>query len=187
MAVDAAGTDIASLLLRISVGGTLVAHGWNHAFGGGRIEGTAGWFASMGLRPGRLHALLATGTELGAGVLLVLGLLTPLAAAGAVGTMVVALVIAHLRNGFFIFRPGQGYEYVLMIIMVACALGALGGGGVSLDRALGISGDLSGWTGLAVTALAGGAGAALLLAVFWRPDRRPADDGAAQSTGQSAG
>ncbi len=174
MAVDAAGVDIASLVLRVSVGGTLIAHGWNHAFGGGRIEGTAGWFESLGLRPGRLHALMATATEIGAGLLLLLGLLTPLAAAGAVGTMAVAFVIAHLRNGFFIFRPGQGYEYVLMIIMVACALG---GGAVSLDRALGISGDLSGWTGLAITALAGGLGAALLLAVFWRPGGKPAETG----------
>ena len=176
MAVDAAGADIASLVLRVSVGGTLIAHGWNHAFGGGRIEGTAGWFESLGLRPGRLHALMATATEIGAGLLL-LGLLTPLAAAGAVGTMAVAFVIAHLPNGFFIFRPGQGYEYVLTIIMVACALGALGGGAVSLDRALGISGELSGWTGLAITALAGGLGAALLLAVFWRPGGKPAETG----------
>ncbi|MGH8964762.1 MAG: DoxX family protein, partial [Actinomycetes bacterium] len=76
-----------------------------------------------------------------------------------------------LRNGFFIFRPGQGYEYVLMIILVACALGALGGAGASLDRVLGVSDDLSGWTGLTITALAGGAGAALLLAACWRPAR----------------
>jgi putative oxidoreductase len=171
MAVDVAGADIASLVLRISVGGTLIAHGWNHAFGGGKIEGTAGWFETMGLRPGRLHALMATGTELGAGLLLVLGLLTPLAAAGAVGTMAVALVTAHLRNGFFIFRPGQGYEYVIMIILVACGLGALGGGTISLDRALTISDDLSGWTGLIIAAGAGILGAALLLAVFWRPGR----------------
>jgi putative oxidoreductase len=105
-----------------------------------------------------------------------LGLLPPLAAAGAVGTMAVAFVTAHLRNGFFIFRPGQGYEYVLMIIMVACGLGALGGGTVSLDNALGLSDELSGWAGLAITALAGGLGAALLLAVFWRPAKQAAEN-----------
>ncbi|MER6808193.1 DoxX family protein [Spirillospora sp. NPDC000708] len=176
MAVDAVGADIASLVLRISVGGTLIAHGWNHAFGGGKIEGTAGWFESMGLRPGRLHALMATGTELGAGLLLILGLLTPFAAAGAVGTMAVALITAHLRNGFFIFRPGQGYEYVIMIILVACGLGALGGGTVSLDRALTISDDLSAWTGLIIAAGAGLLGAALLLAAFWRPRRLAEQD-----------
>jgi putative oxidoreductase len=163
--------DIASLILRLSVGLTIVAHGWNHAFGGGRIAGTARWFESIGLRPGRQHALMATGTELGAGALLVLGLLTPLAAAGVVGTMVVALITNHLRNGFFIFRPGEGYEYVLMIICVSCGLGALGGGSVSLDGLLGLTGALDGWSGLAIAAGAGALGGALLLAVFWRPAR----------------
>ena len=47
---------------------------------------------------------------------------------------------------------------------------------MSADRALGLSGDLSGWPGLAVTALAGGIGAALLLAVFWRPSGQAADE-----------
>ena len=77
--------NIAALVLRLAVGGTMIAHGWNHAFGGGKLPGTARWFESIGIRPGRVHALLATVTELGAGGLLVLGLLTPLAAAGVVG------------------------------------------------------------------------------------------------------
>ena len=83
--------NIAALVLRLAVGGTMIAHGWNHAFGGGKLPGTARWFESIGIRPGRVHALAATVTELGAGALLLLGLLTPLAAAGVVGTMVVAL------------------------------------------------------------------------------------------------
>jgi putative oxidoreductase len=161
-----AGLNIAALLLRLVVGNTLIAHGWNHAFGGGKLPGTARWFESIGIRPGRVHALAATVTELGAGVLLIFGLLTPLAAAGAVGTMVVALVANHARNGFFIFR-GEGYEYVLMIIVVACAIAALGGGGWSLDNAVGFS--LDGWPGLALGAGAGGVGAALLLAASRRP------------------
>jgi putative oxidoreductase len=159
--------NIAALILRLVVGGTMVAHGWNHAFGGGRLPGTARWFESIGIRPGRVHALFATATELGAGALLILGLLTPLAAAGVVGTMVVALVSNHARNGFFIFRPGEGYEYVLMIAFVSCAIGALGAGTWSLDHAAGFS--LPGWPGLAIAALAGSGGAALLLATSWRP------------------
>ena len=122
------------------------------------------------MKPPLLHAWLATLTELGAGTLLLLGLLTPLAAAGVVGTMVVALIANHIRNGFFIFRPGEGYEYVLMITMVALALGALGGGQVSLDRALGIDEDIDGWVGLGIAAL-GIVGAGLTLATGWR---RPA-------------
>ena len=161
--------NVAALVLRLAVGGTMMAHGCNHAFGGGRLPGTARWFESIGIRPGRVHALFATVTEIAAGLLLVLGLLTPPAAAAVVGTMVVALVANHARNGFFIFRPGEGYEYVLMIILVACALGALGGGAWSVDHAIGLS--VRGWSGLALAVAAGGAGAALLLATCWRPHR----------------
>ena len=166
------GIDIAALILRVSVGWTMFAHGWNHVFRGGKIPGTGRWFESIGIRPGRFHAILASVTELVCGVMLVLGLLTPLAAAGVVGTMTVALVANHLKNGFFIFRPGEGYEYVLTLICVGAALGALGGGSVSLDDALDI--DLDGWGGLALAVGAGGGGAALLLATCWRPRRERA-------------
>lgn len=158
---------LAALILRVSIGSTMIAHGYNHAFGGGRLPGTARWFESIGIRPGRVHALLATVTELGAGSLLLIGLLTPVAAAGVVGIMTVALVANHLRNGFFIFRPGEGYEYVLTILLASCALGALGGGAWSVDHAIGLR--LAGGWGLAVAALGGITPAAVLLAVCWRP------------------
>ena len=164
-----ANIDVASLIIRTAVGLTVAAHGWNHAFGGGGLAGTARWFASIGLRPGRLHALMATGVELGGGAMLTLGLLTPVAAAGLVGTMVVALITNHLRNGFFIFRPGEGYEYVLLLILVSAGLGALGGGSLSLDGLLDLDATLAGWLGLTIAGGAGATGGALLLAVFWRP------------------
>jgi putative oxidoreductase len=119
-----------------------------------------------------MQAANASFTELGVAPLLVLGLLTPLAAAGVVGTMSVALVANHLKNGFFIFRPGEGYEYVLTLLVAALALGALGGGQWSVDRALKIADDLQGWTGFAITAGAGGGGALLTLVLFWRPPPR---------------
>lgn len=159
--------DVASMVLRASVGTTMVLHGWNHAFGGGKLAGTGRWFESIGLRPGRLHATVATVTEIGAGVLLVLGLLTPLAAGAVVGTMLVALVTNHRKNGFFIFRPGEGYEYVLMIILVSLAIASLGGGRLSVDRGLGF--ELVGWGGLAVAFAVGACGSGMLLAAFWRP------------------
>jgi putative oxidoreductase len=163
------GPDIASLLLRAIVGFVLFAHGYNHVWGGGKLPGTARWFESIGIRPGRVHAALASVTELAGGVLLFLGFLTPLGGACAVGTMTVALVANHLRNGFFIFRKGEGYEYVLMIIVVGAALGALGGGRASVDHALGLADDLQGGLGLALSFGAGAAGAALLLLTCWRP------------------
>lgn len=168
--------DVAALLLRLTLGVTMVAHGWNHAFGGGRIAGTARWFASIGMRPPMLHAIVATVSELGCGILLLVGALTPLAAGGVLGTMLVAMVTNHITNGFFIFRPGEGYEYVLMISIVAAALGALGGGYLSVDHAVGL--PLTGGAALAVCLAIGVGGAALTLATSWR---RPArTDTAAQ-------
>ena len=167
---EGAAVDLTLLVLRGATGAVMLAHGVNHVIGGGRIAGTARWFESLGMRPGRLHAWLASGTEIGAGVLLVLGLITPLAAAGVVGVMVVAWITNHLGNGFFIFRPGEGWEYVMTLTVVGLALGALGPGSWSLDDALGLD-DLAGTDGLVLTAGLGLGGAAALLLGFWR---RPA-------------
>ena len=168
---DLAAVDLALLAFRFAVGGVMIAHGYNHIFGGGKIAGTADWFGSIGMRPPLLQAWLASLTELGAGALLVLGLLTPFGAAGVVGVMAVAWVTAHRTNGFFIFRPGQGWEYVMVLLVCGVVLGAVGPGEWSLDEALDIADDLSGTTGLLIAALAGGGGAALLLATCWRPPR----------------
>jgi putative oxidoreductase len=162
-------TAFALALIRVVIGGMIIAHGWNHLFGGGKLAGTAAWFGSMGLRPARLHAITATATEFVAGVLLIVGLATSWAAAGVLGVMVVAWITAHRTNGFFIFRPGQGWEYVMVVSAVALAIGTLGAGRWSLDEALGLA--MGGWSGLVITAAAGIGGAAVLLAVFWRPSR----------------
>jgi putative oxidoreductase len=165
-----AGMSAGLLILRVTVGVVMVAHGYNHVFRGGKIAGTGGWFESLGMKPGKLHAWLASLTELGAGTMLIVGLLTPLAAAGVVGVMLVAWITNHLRNGFFIFRPGEGWEYVMTLTMCGLAIGALGAGRFSLDRVLGL--HLEGWRGLAIAGGVGGLGAAALLLVFWRPPAR---------------
>lgn len=169
---DVDGLNIGLLLLRLIIGFTILAHGYNHVWGGGKIEGTAGWFASLGLKPGILHAWLASITELVCGPLLILGLLTPLAAAGVVGVMLVAFLTNHRPNGFFIFRPGEGYEYVVNLGIAGLALGAMGPGEWSLDDVIGL--ETGGLLGLAITAAAGIGGALLLLAVFWRPEPKAA-------------
>jgi putative oxidoreductase len=166
------GVDYASLFLRAALGITMLAHGYNHAFGGGKLPGTARWFESIGIKPGKVHALVATLTELGSGALLILGFLTPLAAAGVVGTMLVALIANHIRNGFFIFRPGEGYEYVLFIILTAFGLAALGGGKYSIDYKIvsHFHGWLYGGKGLLVSLL-GVVGATILLIMSWTPPK----------------
>ena len=163
------GEDLAALLLRAIAGVVLVAHGWNHVFGGGKLAGTARWFASIGFRHASLHAALASYGELLFGVLLLLGLLTPLAAAGLFGTMAVAFVANHRPNGFFIFRKGEGYEYVLTLAVVAVAIGALGPGDWSLDEIIGL--DVEGLAGAGIVVGAGGLGALLALGSSWRPPK----------------
>jgi putative oxidoreductase len=164
--------DAATLLLRVGAGAMIAMHGWAHIVKKGTlaIKGTAGWFGSMGMRWPVAQAWLASVTELGAGALLTLGLLTPVSAAGLFAVMIVAFVIAHRKNGFFIYNPGQGWEYVAVIAVMAVAIGTLGGGQVSLDDAFGID-VFRGWRGLWTVLVAGGGGAALLLATCWRPPR----------------
>jgi putative oxidoreductase len=167
---DIDGLNIGLFIIRLSVGITIIAHGYNHIWGGGKIEGTARWFASLGVKPGIFHAWLASITELVCGALLIVGLLNPLAAGGILGVMLVAWIINHRGNGFFIFRPGEGWEYVMNLAVIALALGALGPGEWSLDDAFGI--ELVGPVGLAITAAVGIGGALVLLAAFWRPDAK---------------
>jgi putative oxidoreductase len=157
--------DVTLLMIRLIVGLTMVAHGWNHALGGGKIAGTARWFESLGLRPGRAHAWLSVATEVGCGLALAAGFLTPLAAGGLLGTMLVAGVIEHRTHGFFIFR--NGYEYVLMIAVILCATAISGGGRAALDHSIGFG--LSPATGLAACVGIGAGGAGALLGACWRP------------------
>ncbi|MCW2668557.1 MAG: putative rane protein [Frankiales bacterium] len=162
--------DVALLVLRLAVGGVMLAHGWNHVFGGGRIAGTGRWFESLGMRPGWFHAWTASLTELGAGALLVVGLLTPLAGAAVVGVMLVAWITNHRKNGFFVFRPGEGYEYVMTLTAAGLFFCGAGGGRLSLDHVLDI--DDFGWPTALGCAAVGIGGAALLLATSWRPSRQ---------------
>jgi putative oxidoreductase len=161
--------DLALVVMRLSLGLTVIAHGYRHIFGGGKIAGTAGWFESLGMKPGKLHAWLASLTELGAGALLVVGLLTPIAAAGVMGTLLVALITNHWRNGFFIFNKGEGYEYVLMIVCMALALGTIGAGRYSLDDKLSYPIAPGSRAGFLITAILGIGSAVALVAIFWRP------------------
>lgn len=164
------GAEVASVALRAVVGGTMIAHGVKHAK---TLEGTAGWFSSIGFRNPRLQAAASAAVEIGAGAALVAGVATPLAGAAVVGTMAVAARSVHARNGFFITK--EGYEYVLNLGTASVALGALGPGRFSIDRLAGVDTKLSGWTGALITAGVGLAAGAAQLATFWR---EPAGDAA---------
>ena len=159
--------DPASLLLRLALGGTMIAHGVRH---GRTLPGTANWFKSIGFRRPRMQAGLSSGVEVGAGVAIALGAATPLAASAIVGTMAVAFRTVHQRNGFFV--TAEGWEYVAFISTTAAALSALGPGRWSVDHLLGLPQPGSPVQRAAVTAVLGAAGAAIQLGVFWtKPDQ----------------
>jgi putative oxidoreductase len=166
---DVAQLDAASFLLRVVFGLFLAYHGWNKVFGGNGLRGTASWFGSIGMRWPMLQARAAAGTEMGAGVLFAAGLLTPFAASGMVAVMLVAIVVAHWKVGFFIFLPDQGWEYCASIAVVAVAVAVLGPGRWSLDHAVGI--HLDGWSGGLIAAGLGITAAVAQLAVCYRPER----------------
>ncbi len=121
-----------------------------------------------------MHAWTASLTEIGAGALLVAGLLTPVAAAGVVGVMLVAWITNHRGNGFFIFRPGEGWEYVMTLTMTGVVIAMLGPGQWSIDDAAGLLGWPDG-PGSGSPSVPERGGAALLLAGFWRPAPKPTE------------
>lgn len=168
-----AGLSLGLAIFRIAVGGIMLAHGINHIFGGGKIQGTARWFASLGMKPGIFHAWMASLAEIGGGILLILGLFTPLGAAAVCGTMIVAFITNHRKNGFFIFRPGEGWEYVGLLICSGLAIGAAGPGKWSIDQLLKFH-WVSGKVGFAIAVIAGLGGGLMLLLGFWRPEKKQA-------------
>ncbi|OBJ59384.1 DoxX family protein [Mycobacterium sp. 1423905.2] len=160
--------DLALLILRLVLGLTLAAHGLNKFFGGGRIPGTARWFESIGMKPGRFHATVAATTETAAGLGLAAGLLTPIPAAGFVSLMLVAAWTVHRANGFFIVK--EGWEYNLVLAVTAVVVATLGPGKLSLDYLI-FGRDLwvKDWEGLLLSLGLGLAGALGQLLIFYRP------------------
>jgi putative oxidoreductase len=156
---------VALLLVRMVVGITMVMHGYNHWRGGGRIAGTARWFRGLGLEAETLQAWMSVVTELGGGFLLIVGMLTPLACAAVISVMLIAGLLAHRPNGFYVFK--DGYEYVLVLSAVSLALAVFGPGRFSLDNASGI--EITGWAGGAIALGVAVVATAGLLAAFWRP------------------
>ena len=132
---DHAGSDVAALILRLTIGPMMIVHGLNKVRGPGGLEGTTTYFDSLGLQPAHVHARVAATTEIGTGALLTVGALTPLASAGVIGIMTAAAATDHKGKGFFIFKGG--WEYVGVVGATAAAISALGPGKYSLDGARG--------------------------------------------------
>ena len=132
--------DLGILILRVLFGAAIAAHGAQKLFGwfgGYGIKGTGGFFESIGFKPGTVFAAMAGLTEFGGGLLILLGLFTPLGATAVLATMIVAAVSVHLNNGFFAMN--NGIEVAFLYGAAALALILTGGGSFSLDALLSIN------------------------------------------------
>ncbi|MEU6060693.1 DoxX family protein [Streptomyces sp. NPDC047097] len=159
------------LVLRLVIGVLIAEHGVQKIsfhLGGHGLRGGMEEFRGDGFRGGALTALAAGAGQIGSGLFLAAGLLTPLAAMVAMGVMTVALTVKW-RHGLWV--QNDGYEYPLVLVVAAAALSATGPGAWSLDAALGLAPWAPWW---AVLATAAGVGSGLLTrAVLHRPADPP--------------
>jgi putative oxidoreductase len=128
------GLDFGLLVLRVVVGGLFLAHGLRHLFGlfGGMGTGRFSDFvAGLGYTHATIFAYVTGWTEIVGGLFLVLGLITPLAAAGVLGVVVNAIVAAKSGNGFF---GAGGFELETVLAAGAFTLLFTGPGRVALDN-----------------------------------------------------
>src|SRR4051794_10643538 len=126
--------DFGLFLIRVVVGLLLAGHGAQKLLGwwdGPGIEGTTGMMGHLRYHPPRPFAYVASATEVIGGLFFAVGLLMPLACAAIIGQMVNAAWSVHKQNGLWITK--SGYEYPLVLAVVAAGMAFTGGGAWTLD------------------------------------------------------
>src|SRR6202162_4976313 len=127
------------LILRLVVGLTLAAHGSQKLFGWWGGSGMSGWIqivTKLRIRPAAPWAWIAALSEFGGGLLVALGLLSPLGSFAIAGAMLVAIATVHWPNGFW--NGKRGFEFNLALLASVTALALTGPGTFSLDQAIGV-------------------------------------------------
>lgn len=131
--VPAVVRDAGLLITRVILGVVLIAHGWEK-FAINGIEGTGAFFDSVGI-PGATAAAAVVGAiELVGGILLILGLLTPLVAVLVVVVMIGAFLTVHIGSGVYV--SNNGWELVAVVGLAAAVFGLVGPGRYSVDAVL---------------------------------------------------
>jgi putative oxidoreductase len=131
------------LVLRVGLGVVLGAHGLQKLFGwwgGGGLTGLRNSLSDVGYHHADILAYVSAGGEIVAAVLLILGLFTPVAAAGALAFLInelLATVSAKPHSHSFSYFLPQGHEYQITLIVLAAAVILCGPGRYGLDAGRG--------------------------------------------------
>lgn len=126
--------DVAPLVLRLGLGIVFFMHGYQKL--GMGVDGVAGFLGSLGFPMAGVFAVILIAVELVGGLALIAGVATRLSAFLASIVAIVALFTVHVSKGFFI--SGGGYEFILVLFVVAVSLLITGAGKYSVDSKLGV-------------------------------------------------
>lgn len=122
-------TDIAIAALRATTGTIFLVHGAQKLFVFG-FAGVTGAFGQMGAPLPGITGPATALVEFFGGLALISGLLTRLSALGLAITMIGAISLVHIHNGFL--NP-TGVEFPLSLLGATIALAINGGGRFSID------------------------------------------------------
>lgn len=117
--------NIGLLIIRLVVGLSYAGHGSMKLFGwfdGGGLDGTAKFFESVGIKPGKLMAFAAGASELLSGLLFAAGVFMPIAAILIIFTMLVAIITVTGKNGYWITKNGWEFGAILMAVTLGVTL-----------------------------------------------------------------
>lgn len=155
--------DVATLIARVIVGGSIAAHGGQKLFGwfgGPGMKGASGMMQSLGFTPAEKYAQAASSAELASGLLIALGALGPVGPAMLVSVMTTAVGSVHLSKGYW--ASNGGYELNTMYSALALLLAVHDYGRLSLDEAIGLRDRIPPWLSFVAVAAGIGAGVAML-------------------------
>jgi putative oxidoreductase len=167
--------DLSLLILRVVVGVLLIGHGTQKLFGwfgGPGHKRASGFVAARGFSPATVWTATGSLSEAAGGVLFALGLLSPLGSIAIAAAMLTAIVAFHWPK---VWGTEGGFEYPLVILTCAIAVGISGPGAYSVDTAFGTSLPTA-----AATAIAALAALAFLFGVTGAAGRRRATESTSQ-------
>ncbi len=117
-------------VLRVVVGIVFAVHGGQKVFFMG-MNGVAGFLGSLGIPAPAVAAVVLMAVEFLGGIALILGVVTRWAALLLAIDMLVAILLVHLKRGFFAHTGG--YEFALTLLAACVALALAGPGAAAVD------------------------------------------------------